>query len=216
MVSSFVKLPFFLSIFALLFTYSVYLLQLFTLGDAYMGWLLISIVMGSALLFSSTHPKSWMNRRSVMNTFLVLNTLSVGYGTFLALGMLRPYSSILSIIGYLLVAGIVIGIYATSLVREPSANAKVLHGFTITIGIALSAGTLYFVYIFYLFSEEGNSETWKLFVPLGVYGIVYIIQMKALKIQRTKVAYSIAAIQILIPVVLMLLWKSLAAGEGIL
>ena len=216
MGSYLLKLPFYLSISSLLFTYSVYLIQLFTIGDAYTGWMLISVLMGSVLLFSSTHPKSWMSRRIVMNTLLVTNTFSVGYGTFLALGMLRPYSSFLSIIGYLLVAGILASIYVTSLVPEIAVNAKVVHGLTITIGIALSAGTLYFVYIFYLFSEDGIGEIWKLFVPLALYGIVYIIQMQALNVQRKGIAYSMAALQILLPGLLMLLWKAIAAGEGIL
>ncbi|WOV83602.1 hypothetical protein PGH26_12020 [Sporosarcina jeotgali] len=213
MRSYLLKLPFSLSISSLLFTYTVYLAGLFTLGDAYMRWLLIGVLISSALLFSSTHPRGWMNTRAVQNTLLVLTGLAAGCGTFLASGMDDMYSSFLTIIGYLLLAGIVFGIYQTTLSAESATIAKVLHALSITSGIAVTLGTLYFLYIFFLFSEDGNGSIWKLFIPLVIYGILYLIQMKALKVQRRWIAYTVAVIQILMPVLLILIWKSVA-GEG--
>ncbi len=213
MRSYLLKLPFSLSISSLLFTYTVYLVGLFTLGDAYMSWLLIGVLISSALLFSSTHPRSWMNKRAVQNTLLVLTGLAAGCGTFLASDMNQMYSSLLTIIGYLLLAGIIIGIYQTTLRAESATDAKVLHVLSITSGIAVTLGTLYFLYIFFLFSEDGNGSIWKVFIPLMIYGIIYPIQMKALKVQRRWIAYTFAVIQILTTVLLILIWKAVA-GEG--
>lgn len=203
-----------LSIGSLLFIYTVYLSQLFQLGDAYMGWLLVGVLMSSALLFGSTHPKNWMSRRSVMNTLLVVNSFVLGYGTLLATDMERSYSTILSIIGYLLVACMLISIYRTSLITELATRVKVLHSLNITTGIALTFGTLYFLYLFFLFSEDGNGAIWKLLVPLVLYGFAYIIQMKTLSAQRKEIAYAVAAIQVLMPAVLVWLWTVVNAGEG--
>lgn len=179
-----------------------------------MSFLLIGVLISSALLLSSTNLKNWMSRRrAVMNTLLIVNGFLVGYGTILAKYLERPFSTSLSIIGYLLVVCAIICIYRTSLHDELSTNAKVLYAINITIGIALTAGTLYFTYIFFLFSEDGNGEIWKLFVPLVLYGIAYVIQMKAIGAQRKSIVYTVAVIQILMPVVLLLLWM-VVPGEG--
>lgn len=179
-------------------------------------WLLSSVLMSSALLFSSTHPGNWMHRRCVKNIILVIHTILIGYGTFLALSMPRPYSSILSDTGLLLLAGIVAGIYQTSLVPKQTAPVNVLHALNITIGIILAIGTVYSVYLFYLYSEDGNGDLWKLFVPFVFYGIAYIVQMKVLEIHQKRIAYSVAVIQLVMPIVLLQIWKVLAAGEGML
>ncbi|MGN7408853.1 hypothetical protein [Sporosarcina sp. SAFN-010] len=179
-----------------------------------MSFLLIGVLISSALLLSSTNLKNWMSRRrAVMNTLLIVNGFLVGYGTILAKYLERPFSTSLSIIGYLLVVCVIICIYRTSLHDELATNAKVLHAINITIGIALTAGTLYFTYIFFLFSEDGNGEIWKLFVPLILYGIAYVIQMKALGAQRKSIVYTVAIIQILMPIVLLLL-RMVVPGEG--
>ncbi|VDG93657.1 Uncharacterised protein [Lysinibacillus sphaericus] len=208
------KLPLGLSIASLLFVYTIYLFSLFSLGDAHMSWLLIGVLLSSGLLLSSTNLKNWISRRRAMlNTLLIVNGFLMGYGTTLATNLERPYSTSLSIIGYLLVVCAIICIYRTTLHDELSTNAKVVHVINITIGIALTAGTLYFTYIFFLFSEDGNGEIWKLFVPLILYGIAYVIQMKALGAQRKSIVYTVAIIQILMPVVLLLLWM-VVPGEG--
>lgn len=181
-----------------------------------MGWLLISVLMSSALLFSSKRPENRMHRRCVKNILLVIHAMLAGYGTFLALGMPRPYSSILSNAGLLLLLGIVAGIYQTSLIPKRAASVNVLHALNITIGIVLAIGTWYFVYLFYLYSEDGNGDLWKLFVPFVFYGIAYIVQMKVMGTQQKRIAYSVAVIQLVIPIVLLQIWKALAAGEGML
>ncbi|REB05266.1 hypothetical protein DVB69_16065 [Sporosarcina sp. BI001-red] len=215
MASYLLKLPLSLSVSLLLFTYTVYLVQLFTLGDAYMGWLLIGVLMSSALLFSCAHPRSWMSKRAVKNTLFIMNSLVVGSGTYLASDMDQMYSTILTIIGYLLLAGMFLGIYQTALATGLETNVKVLHVLNITIGIVLTLGTLYFLYILLLFSEDGNGAIWKLFVPLVIYGIIYFIQMKVLKAQRKRIVYTLAAIQFLIPVELILIWRAVAGGGGL-
>ncbi|WP_025786364.1 hypothetical protein [Sporosarcina sp. D27] len=179
-----------------------------------MSWLLIGVLISSVLLFNSTHSKNWMSRRrAVMNTLLIVNGFLLGYGTLLATNLERPYSTSLSIIGYLLVLCAIICIYRTSLRHEMPTNAKLLHALNITIGIVLTLGTLYFIYIFFLFSEDGNGEVWKLFVPLVLYGIAYAIQMRALGAQRKSFVYTVAVVQILMPVVLLLIWM-VVPGEG--
>lgn len=179
-----------------------------------MSFLLIGVLISSTLLLSSTHLKNWMSRRrAVMNILLIGNGFLVGYGTILATDLERPFSTSLSIIAYLLVVCAIISIYRTSIHDELATNAKVLHVINITIGIALTAGALYCIYIFFLFSEDGNGEIWKLFVPLILYGIAYVIQMKALGAQRKSIVYTVAVIQILMPIVLLLFWV-LEAEEG--
>ncbi|WP_432352883.1 hypothetical protein [Sporosarcina sp. A2] len=179
-----------------------------------MTWLLSGVLVSSALLYSSIHTDKWIGRRAMVNTLLVVISLLVGYGTFLAMNLDRPYSAILTIIGYLLIVCVLVSIYWTSLRSESPTTYNVLHGLTITIGLVLTVGTVYCLYIFYLFSEDGNGAIWKLFIPLVVYGVVYVIQMKALGSGHRRTAYSVTGIQILMPFVLVLLWMLVTTGEG--
>lgn len=181
-----------------------------------MEWLLISVLNSSTLLFISTHPGNPMSRRFVKNMLLVIQAMLAAYGTFLALGMPRPYSSILTNVGLLLLAGIIAGIYQTSWVPKRALSVNMLHVLNITIGSVLAFGTWYFVYLFYLYSEDGNGDLWKLFIPIVVYGIAYAVQMKVIKLHQKRIAYSVAVMQLVVPIVLLQIWRALAAGEGML
>ncbi len=208
------KLLLSLSIGSLLFAHTIYLVLLFRLGDAHMSWLLSGVFVSSTLLFCAMHPENRLSGRAGMNTSLIVNGFLVGYGIILATNMESPYSRAFSIIGYSLLLGTIVSIYGMSIRPGLKKNVKVLHILNITIGIALTVGTLYYLYIFFLFSEDGNGEIWKLFVPLVLYVISYVIQMLALIAQRKHIAYTGVVIQILMPVVQIILWLSIVAGEG--
>lgn len=195
-----------LSIGSLMFTYAVYLSQLFRIGDAYMIWLVVSVLMSGILLLSAINPKKWLTQRIVLNSLLIVQAFIIGYGTLLAVYMYRPYSSILSIFGLLLILLLLVTIYHTSLKDRSSVEGKVLHVLNITVGILIAAGTFSLLYIFMLLSEDGRGEIWKVFVPLTLYIILYVIQMLLLRASRSAVAYVIATVQVILPIVVGWLW----------
>ena len=195
-----------LSIGSLLFVYVVYLSHLFLMGDAYMIWLvgsvLVSVLIGASALYHTT----WLARRFVRNILLLLELFSLGYGTILASYMYRPFSSILSVFGLVLIVVLLVTLYQTSLKNRPSFESKMLHIVNITVGILLACGTLTFLYMFLLLSEDGKTEMWKIFAPFVLYIILYMTQMQLMRNSHPGIAYSVAVVQVLVPISLVSLW----------
>ncbi|WP_025786368.1 permease prefix domain 1-containing protein [Sporosarcina sp. D27] len=205
-----------LSIGSLILTYAIFLSQLFVMGDSHIGWLLLGVLTSSSILFLTLRPVASLNRRAVMNTLLVV------HGFVMAAGMLldfdSPYSMIFATLDTLIVLLAVVLIFRTTIYDVPATEVnlrtgtKFVHYFNLSMGILLILGTLFFLYAFLIFASDGYWGLWKLFVPLAFWGIVYALQLILLNHGRKKIAYSVTAVQFLLPAALFVLWILVVRG----
>lgn len=197
---------------SLLLTYGIYLSQLFVMGDAHIYWLLLGIITSSSLLFLTLRPIVSMNRRAVMNALLVVHSFVMATGMLLSLNLISPYSVVFSILDVLIVLLSIVLIFRTTIYDVPTTElnlktgTKIIHYFNLSMGILLTLGTLFFLWGFLAFSTDGYGMLWKLSVPLTLWAIIYALQLTLLKHNRKKIAYSVTAIQLLLPLVLFGLW----------
>ena len=73
-----------LSVGSLLFAYGVYVCQLFVMGDAHIPWLIVAVLISTALLVLTVRPVSSLNRRLWMNSLLLIHIMIFFYGLLLA------------------------------------------------------------------------------------------------------------------------------------
>lgn len=207
-----------LSISSLIITYAIFLSQLFVMGDSHIGWLSLGVLTSSSLLFLTLRPVPSLNRRAVMNTLLVVHGFVMAAGMLLALNLDSPYSAWFSILDALIVFLAVVLVFRTTIYDVPATEVnlrtgtKFLHYFNLSIGILLILGTLFFLYAFLIFASDGYWGLWKLFVPLAFWGIVYALQLILLNHGRKKIAYSVTAVQFLLPAALFVLWILVVRG----
>lgn len=201
-----------LGIGSLLMTYGIYLSQLFVMGDAHIGWLLLGVLTSSCLLFLTLRPIVSMNRRAVMNSLLVVHLLVMGAGLLLSLNLDPPYSMVFSIIDPLIVVFTIILIFRTTIYDVPATElnlktgTKLIHYFNLFMGILLIAGTLFFLYGYLMFASEWYGGLWKLFVPIALWGVLYAVQLTLLNRQWKKSAYFVSVLQLSMPFILYILW----------
>ncbi|MDW0110882.1 permease prefix domain 1-containing protein [Sporosarcina aquimarina] len=207
-----------LSIGSLLLTYSIYLSQLFVMGDTHIGWLLLGVLFSSSLLFLTLRPVVSLNRRAVMNTLLVIHMFVMGAGMLLSLDLDPPYTTVFSILDALIVLFTIVLIFRTTIYDVPATElnlktgTKFVHYFNLLFGILLLLGTLFFLYAYLIFASDGYWGLWKLFVPLALWGIFYSLQLILLKHNRKKIAYIVTAVQLLLPLALFGFWILVVRG----
>ncbi|MCG7345941.1 permease prefix domain 1-containing protein [Sporosarcina sp. ACRSL] len=190
-----------LSVASLLFAYVVYICQLFVMGDAHIPWLIVAVLISTALLVTTVRPVSSLNRRLWVNSLLLTHILTYFYGLLLATDVYHPISIGLTIIaGLILILAIVLvyrtTIYDYSSKRQPLVkDAKRVHFVNITTGIFIVLVTLFFLWSFLLFSVGMSPRVFILFIPLVIWIISYASQMHLLSRQKKKWAYTILFIQ---------------------
>lgn len=197
-----------LSIVSILYTFSVYSLQLFQNGDAYIGWLLFSILTSATLLSLTLNLLVSINRKIWINTALVTHTLVYLYGwgvaSALDFTMLPLFSMIIAVI---LLLSLYL-IYKTALVLPSYSGkslrkAKRLHLFNITIGVLILATTIFYIYIFLIFASEMEPIMLLLCIPAVLWIILYILQIKLLK-KHPKSSTGCTVLQVLLILVIVL------------
>lgn len=190
-----------LSVASLLFAYTVYLCQLFIMGDAHIPWLIVAVLISTALLVMTVRPVSSLNRRLWMNSILLIHIMTFFYGFLLASDVYPPLSTGLSIIAGLILLLAIVLVYRTTIYdyssnRQQSAkDARRFHFINITRGIFLVIATLFFLWAFLLFSAEKSSILFILFVPLVIWIVSYVSQLQLLSKQKKQWAYTILFIQ---------------------
>ncbi|WP_301109545.1 permease prefix domain 1-containing protein [Sporosarcina sp.] len=201
-----------LSVASLVFAFSVYTLQLFTRGDAHMIWLLLAVVVSTSILTITLHPVQSMNRRLWMNGLLLSHIAVFVAGSLLAGNLDMRYSVGLSIFSYAIVLLAIILVYRTTIYDYPSSkqplqkHAKWIHYINITIGIVLTYITLFFAWGIMLFAGDMNPAFLVILIPLIVWGIFYMVQLKLLALKLKAPAYAIAIIEILLVVGAAVIW----------
>ncbi|WP_153731664.1 permease prefix domain 1-containing protein [Sporosarcina obsidiansis] len=197
---------------SLLFAYSVYLLQLFTRGDAHIIWLVLAVLVGASLLIVTLHPIQSLHRRLWMNGLLISHIFVFIFGTLLATDLDRPYSSGMTFFSLFVVLLAVILVYRTTIYDFPSArqslrkDAKWIHFINITTGIILILITLFFLWALLIFAEELPATVLLLGVPIVLWMVSYAVQLRLLAGQRKVLTYSIAYLQLFLILVTIAIW----------
>lgn len=195
-----------------IFAYSIYLLQLFTRGDAHMIWLLLAVVVSASILTVTLHPVQSINRRLWMNGLLLSHIAVFAAGSLLAADLDFSYSAVLSIFSYAIVLLSIILVYRTTIYDYPSSkqplqkHAKWIHYINITIGIMLTFITLFFAWAIMLFAGEMKSAFLLILIPLILWGIFYMVQLKLLALKLRAPAYAIAIFEILLMAAVAAIW----------
>ncbi|MFE4350952.1 permease prefix domain 1-containing protein [Peribacillus butanolivorans] len=179
-----------LSIVSILFTFSVYALQLFKEGNAYIAWLLFSILTSATLLSLTLNLLVSINRKIMVNIVLVTHALVYIYGWGIASALDFTLFPLFSLIMAAILLLSLYLIYKTALVLPGYSGknlkkAKLLHISNITLGILILSVTLFFLYAFLIFSSEVQPFMLLFFIPTVLWISLYILQIKLLKKHHT-------------------------------
>lgn len=188
-----------LAISSILATISIYLLHVFEEGDAYIGWLCISMLLSSMLLFLPLNQFIHLNRKLWLNSLLILHTLALLYG-WLLISQLDISSTVgLTIWEWLNIALSIILVYRTTLYDYSSneKHIKVLHGINITSGIVISFSSLFIIAGGLIMIGELHPMMLLFASPIAIWIGLYVVSIKLAK-KNMKSALFIGVIPILL------------------
>lgn len=190
-----------LSISSMLFTYSVYIFQLFLMGDAHILWMVSAVLISTGLLFVTVRPVAALNRRIWMNGLLLVHLFVFFYGLSLATDLTAPYSTWLTVIALLLMLLSIVLVYRTTIYDFPSnrqplkKDAKRLHFINLTTGFVVVLVSLFFLWAFLLFGASLWPAMLWIIVPIGIWILSYAVQMQLLAKRKKRLAYAVVSIQ---------------------
>jgi len=200
----------FLSISSISYSFIVYILHLITEGDAFIAWLIISVITSSTLLLFAVQTFSTFNRKSLLNTTLIIHTFIYFYGSSLASSI--HFSIFLSIVAWGIIIISILLIYRTTITDYQFSNiennniVKLLHFLNITIGIFIIGITLFFLWGLLAFSEIFELKMLVILIPVSIWIIAYFIQIKLLNNHKIKSASFIAAIPFILVISFGIFW----------
>jgi len=195
-----------LAISTILATISIYLLHVFVEGDSYIGWLCISMLFSSMLLFLPLNQSIHLNRKLWLNSLLILHTLGLLYG-WLLISQLDHESTVMLTIWEWLNIALTIGLVYRTTLYDYSSNEKhikVLHGINITSGIIISFASLFIMVGGLIMIGELHPMMLVFASPIAIWIGLYIASIKLAK-KNMKIALFIGVIPILL-CFLIILW----------
>lgn len=195
-----------LALSSLLFTISNYIVTLFVAGDAFFGWLIVSMFLSSMLLFLPLNQFFHLNKKVWLNALLVLHTLSQLYGWLIA-SQLPSTSNIGLTIWVWLNIALAIGLVYQTTIYDFSADEKhmkFLHGINITSGILIIGASLFFIIGGLIMIGSLHPMMLIFASPIVLWIVLYVVQLGVVK-KSKKMAFTIGTVPFLI-CVLILLW----------
>lgn len=199
-----------LAIVSIVFSFAVYLAQLFIEGDAYIGWLILSIIVSTFVFIFAVHPLPFLNRRLALNSMLFIHIFTYLFGVLLATGVTQSISIVLTFMAWFIVLLGIVLVYRTTIYDYQSSkhpykrSAILLHTYNLTIGMVIIGFTLFFLWAFMLFIDEWTPFLLLLLVPLLIWLIAYMTQMKLLGKGRKSMSYVVALAPLLLLIVIAL------------
>lgn len=160
---------------SLLYTFSIYLIELFMFGDAHYAWLLFSVGSSSLLLVIALQLFASFDRRFILNSLLIVHAFIY----LLGVGFASP----LTIVAWVIVIFSVGLIYRTTLVdydfhttdaRKP---LKLFHLYNITSGLIIIGVTLFLTSVLLAFADEFALGMLFYLTPFVIWLVVYYIQI---------------------------------------
>lgn len=199
-----------LAISSLIVAICTYILQLFWYGDAHIIWLVLAVASSSLLLYFSIQPSAKFQRRRWLNSILIAHLLLYLYGGLLAGDVINNHAWIIMLVlsNWAIIGLGIFLLYHISLFdfqMEPTLMKikRLLHGLNITSGIVISAATLFFVFGGLIMI--GYHPRILIFcIPLGIWIILYVIQMKLVNKGKKIIAFALSLIPIIISLAIVL------------
>lgn len=188
-----------LSITSILFSISVYLGHLFVYKDAYMIWLLLSIMISTSLLVLTIQPIEFLNRRSWRNSLLLLHLFVYLYGMLMATSLEGEIAIVLTIVSWFIILFSLALIYRTTIFDvQIDKYTKIFHALNLTVGVFIIALTLFFVWAALAFSVfEWNLMILLNFLPFTIWLIAYVAGGRFIARRKKMIAYSLSVIPVL-------------------
>lgn len=195
-----------LAISSILVTISIYLLHVFEEGDPYIGWLCISMILSSMLLFLPLNQSIHLNRKLWLNSLLILHTLGLLYGWLLITQLDHSTTIGLTIWEWLNIALSIGLVYRTTLYDYSSneKHMKVLHGINITSGIMISFSSLFIIIGGLIMIGELHPMMLLFASPIAIWICLYVASIKLAR-KNMKSALFIGVIPLFV-CVLIFLW----------
>lgn len=195
-----------LALSSILFTISNYSVSLFVEGDAYIGWLIVSMFLSSMLLFLPLNQHFHLNKKLWLNALLVVHILGQLYGWLIA-DQLQHGSSTGLVIWVWLNIALAIGLVYRTTIYDFSADEKhmkILHGMNITSGILIIGASLFFIVGGLIMIGTLHPMMLLFASPIVIWIVLYTVQLAVVK-KSKNMAFTIAALPFLI-CVLIFLW----------
>lgn len=188
-----------LSITSILFSISVYLGHLFVYKDAYMIWLLLSIMISTSLLVLTIQPIEFLNRRSWRNSLLLLHLFVYLYGMLMATSLEGEIAIVVTIVSWFIILFSLALIYRTTIFDvQIDKYTKIFHALNLTVGVFIIALTLFFVWAALAFSVfEWNLMMLLIFLPFTIWLIAYVAGGRFIARRKKMIAYSLSVIPVL-------------------
>ncbi|UII56624.1 permease prefix domain 1-containing protein [Cytobacillus spongiae] len=184
-----------LAISSILFSISLYTIQLISNGEAYIGWLVLSMFTSTMILIIPLNHYFHINRKRWMNGLLVVHILTYLYGYAIATYMEHPLSVGFSIWDILNIGLALILIYRTTLydfsVKDKS--TKILHGINITSGIFIIGASLFLIWGGLIMIGEWQPIMLLFASPIFIWSGLYFVQIKLAKKNR-RIAFILGSI----------------------
>jgi len=200
-----------LAIISLLYTFVTYGMQLFIDGDAYIGWLLFSVITSTILLFIGLQVFPTLNRKIWLNTIFLLHSFVYLYGSFLSSSLTNVFATILYICSWIIILFTIFLIYRATIFdfsyqkKRMSKHVKFFHAFNISIGIIATGISLFFLWAFLLFAETFEIGYLTFVIPILIWIIAYIVQIKLVVKNKLKIAYTVLLLLVLFNIAIIVL-----------
>lgn len=182
---------------SILYSFSVYLVQLFLEGDAYIWWLVLSVSINGLLLFS-VYRKVNLKHQWLFNSLLIIHILIYFNGLGLALSIDHFITGMFTVYDILLMLLAIILIYIHVIFNNKMTRLKKgFHLYNITTGLVIIGLNLFVFVLVALFSGI-TSRNFLVIIPTLAWAVLYILQIKLLDRKWIKLAFIIAIIPLLV------------------
>lgn len=174
---------------SLLFSFSIYLIELFMFGDAHYAWMLFSVASSSLLLVIALQLFVSFDRKIIINSLLIVHALIYLLGV--------GFSSPLTIVAWAIVIFTISLIYRTTLVdydfraKDAQKPLKFFHLYNITIGLIIIGVTLFLASVLLAFADEFTFGMLFFLTPFVIWLFVYYIQINLVMRKHILMAVSI-------------------------
>jgi hypothetical protein len=184
-----------LAVSSLLFTISNYTVSLFVEGDAFIGWLLFSMVISGMLLFLPLNQHIHLNKKTWLNALLVLHIFGQLYGWLIASQLPNETNIGLTIWVWLNLALTIGLVYRTTIYDySPEKNyMKILHGLNITSGFIIIGASLFFIGGGLIMIGSFHPMMLVFATPIVLWIVLYMVQLEVVK-KSKKAAFAISSL----------------------
>lgn len=195
-----------LALSSILFTISAYLASLFLEGNANIGWLGISMILGGFLLFLPLNQHYHLNKKLWLNSLLILQILNLLYGLLIVSSLPNNSNVGLTIWVWLNIALAIILVYRTTVYDYRERYYKIIHGINIVSGMIIIGGTLFFGLSVMIMAGSIPPKLYIFLIPFAIWLVLYVVQMELARKYR-KVAYFMSSLPFIM-IMFIFLWMT--------